>query len=330
MLTLTQKALEEFDNQHDFERMCADVLNSLGYQDVVLIAPKGGSDGGRDITFTTPDGKKGLACVSLREDSNNKFNEDFGRRTKGEYEKYVFFTNRYLTFEQKLKYQKYCIDSLEAELLPQDREALRSLLDSALKEVRKKWLHIDDESSAQLKKRIFNWLKYQQKLPPENYRDRASLAEWVLTTAVQREIYYVIADVDDDEIKLIPGIGDTLWRFKEHYYNLCLRLNVVTKKSHDLIHTQTRTLFQFQHGWQMIYKYILLRLTGQSPESVSQQVPLNYDISPEQCEATYQLVFKDKVFAEELTSVGSELEQLDADIQKITTMLGEEITSNAS
>ena len=42
MLLLTKKALEEFDNQHDFERMCADILNGLGCKDVVLIAPRGG------------------------------------------------------------------------------------------------------------------------------------------------------------------------------------------------------------------------------------------------------------------------------------------------
>src|SRR4030042_4390253 len=103
MLSLTQKALEEFDNQHDFERMCADILNALGYKDVTPIAPKGGSDGGRDITFTTETGCKGLACVTLRKDSETKFDEDFTQRKSGEYEKYYFFTNRYLTATQKLK-----------------------------------------------------------------------------------------------------------------------------------------------------------------------------------------------------------------------------------
>jgi hypothetical protein len=47
MLSLTKKALEEFDNQHDFERMAADILNGLGYKHVTPIAPRGGSDGGK-------------------------------------------------------------------------------------------------------------------------------------------------------------------------------------------------------------------------------------------------------------------------------------------
>src|SRR5436305_159748 len=130
MLSLTKKALEEFDNQHDFERMSADILNVLGYRDIVLIAPKGGSDGGRDITFVTPDGKKGLACVTLRDDSDTKFHSDFSQRKKNEYQIYVFVTNQYLSSQQKDKYGKYCIDNLNAEFLPQDVEALRVLLDS--------------------------------------------------------------------------------------------------------------------------------------------------------------------------------------------------------
>ncbi len=61
----------------DFERMAADILNALGYREVVLIAPRGGSDSGKDITFTTESGGKGLACVTLRDDIQRKFEEDF-------------------------------------------------------------------------------------------------------------------------------------------------------------------------------------------------------------------------------------------------------------
>ena len=62
MYSLTKHKIGEFDNQHEFERMCADILNALGYKNITPIAPKGGSDGGRDITFETETGGKGLAC----------------------------------------------------------------------------------------------------------------------------------------------------------------------------------------------------------------------------------------------------------------------------
>ena len=59
-MSQTRRALEEFDNQHDFERMSADILNALGYQDVEPMAPRGGPDFGRDIKFR--DGDTLVAC----------------------------------------------------------------------------------------------------------------------------------------------------------------------------------------------------------------------------------------------------------------------------
>ena len=78
MYSQTVAILEKFDNQHEFERMCADILVGMGYKDVVLMAPRGGSDGGKDIIFTTESGGKGLACVTLRDDIEKKFFEDYG------------------------------------------------------------------------------------------------------------------------------------------------------------------------------------------------------------------------------------------------------------
>ncbi len=87
MYSPTRTTLEQFDNQHDFERMAADIFNALGYTEVVPIAPRGGSDGGKDITFITENGGKGLACITLRKDIEKKFEEDFSQRKAGEYEK---------------------------------------------------------------------------------------------------------------------------------------------------------------------------------------------------------------------------------------------------
>ncbi len=151
MFSPTITALEKFDNPHDFERMCADVLIHLGYRDVVLIAPRGGNDGGMDVTFTTETGGKGLACVTLRKDIEKKFNEDFTQRKAGEFEKYYFFCTSYLTAKQKLRFAKYCLDSLRAEFVPQDIEALRGLLDNALISIRERCLGIEDKCTPQLR-----------------------------------------------------------------------------------------------------------------------------------------------------------------------------------
>ncbi len=148
MYSQTVAALEKFDNQHDFERMCADILFALGYKDVELIAPRGGSDGGKDITFTTESGGRGLACVTLRGDIEKKFFEDFSKRRAGEFEKYIFFCTAYLTAQQKLKFAQYVVNTLHAELVSQDIEVLRSVLDSVLPSIREQYLGIKDDNKA--------------------------------------------------------------------------------------------------------------------------------------------------------------------------------------
>lgn len=136
----TIAALEKFDNQHEFERMAADILNSLGYENVMLMAPRGGSDRGMDITFTTDDRRKGLACVTLRKGIDVKFKEDFSKRKVGEFNLYILFCTAYLTASQKLQFTQYCLNTLQAEFLPKDIETLRSLLDSTMLPIRKKYL----------------------------------------------------------------------------------------------------------------------------------------------------------------------------------------------
>ncbi len=101
MLSLTKKALEEFDNAHEFERMCADILNSLGYQHVTPIAPQGGNDGGKDIEYTTSDKSKGLACVSLEKKYKTKFISDLNKHKEGDYGEYIIFSNQYMTAKDK-------------------------------------------------------------------------------------------------------------------------------------------------------------------------------------------------------------------------------------
>lgn len=148
MYSPTVAALEKFDNQHDFERMCADILFALGCRDVEPIAPRGGSDGGKDIIFTTESGGKGLACVTLRGDIEKKFFEDFAKRRAGEFEKYYFFCTAYLTAQQKLKFAQHVVNTLQAELVIQDIEALRSVLDSVLPSIREQYLGIRDDKRA--------------------------------------------------------------------------------------------------------------------------------------------------------------------------------------
>lgn len=110
MYSPTIEALEKFDDQHDFERMSVDVLNAEGYRDVTPIAPRGGSDEGKDITFTTRDGRKGLGCATIgyKDDIGRKFYADISQRKPGEYQVYIFFCTAYISAPKKRNLDSMC------------------------------------------------------------------------------------------------------------------------------------------------------------------------------------------------------------------------------
>jgi hypothetical protein len=83
MSSQTRRALADFDNQHDFERMAADTLNSLGYSDVEPMAPAGGPDFGADIKFREGD-VRGIAFVTLDKNIKTKFNRDLGKHKESD------------------------------------------------------------------------------------------------------------------------------------------------------------------------------------------------------------------------------------------------------
>ena len=83
MHSATHRALQDFDNQHEFEPLAADVLNALGFSDVEPIAPRGGADGGKDIKFREGE-LAGVAFVTLDKGIRDKFAFDFAKLNKGE------------------------------------------------------------------------------------------------------------------------------------------------------------------------------------------------------------------------------------------------------
>lgn len=287
MLSLTNQALEKFDNQHDLERMCADILNALGNQDVTPIAPRGGGDGGRDITFKISNAEKGLACATLRKDSDKKFKEDFHQRNKGDYQVYILFTTQYLSAAQKLAYEKYCVNDLEARLIIYDLEGLRSLLDTALKPIRKRYLNIDDDDSAKIKSTVKKILKYPDTLVQNNYQDRAGYAEWKLTNPATRELFYSLIDVNDDDLNQVPDIGPALLRYRELYYSMRQSTDELGKLCKKQISERPLTEYQIIHGWKIYFNYFLARSFGNTKEQAQKMAATNYDITLDDCERAF-------------------------------------------
>ncbi len=322
MLSLTNQALEKFDNQHDLERMCADVLNELGYQEITPIAPRGGGDGGRDITFTPGNNEKGLACVTLRKDSDQKFKEDFHQRSKGECQLYVLFTTQYLSAAQKLAYEKYCVNDLEARLVIYDLEGLRSVLDTALKSIRKRYLNIDDDGSAKIRGSIKKILKYPDTLAQNNHKDRTGYAEWKLTNPATREIFYSLIDTDDEELEQVPDIGAALLKYREHYYSMRQSTDELVRLCRKQISEQSLTEYQIIHGWKIYFDYFLARSFGNTAEQTKKATATNYGITVEDCERVYSEMAANTEISGKLRKINEASEKLAKIGDELVSALG--------
>ena len=222
MLSLTKKALEEFDNAHEFERMCADILNSLGYQHVTPIAPQGGNDGGKDIEYTTSDKSKGLACVSLEKKYKTKFINDLNKHKEGDYGEYIIFSNQYITAKDKGDIAKYCHDNLDAYCEIKDLECLRSLLDTVLQQIREKYLSIKIEDDVQFQFEITEITHYRldTNIINDVREEIKSIKNAPPTTSFFNAPISIYSDKSSDEkLRLLREYLQKLIIFKENLTN---------------------------------------------------------------------------------------------------------------
>ena len=231
------------------------------------------------------------------------------------------FSNRYISAKQKLIFAKYCISELDAELITQDNEALRSLLDSALKEVRLKYLHIDNDNTEQIKKHLRGVIKYSATLSKENYKDKANKGEWIATTPMEREIYYYITGMDDEDIVEIPTLGVLLLSYKENYYSMVVLLIELIKLCRAEIRKITKTEFQFIHGWDIYFRYYFFRNSGLSQKDVKNLIPTNYDISYQDCEDFLKSTKKIESIQKLSSEIGAVQNKMQSDLKKIKTFL---------
>lgn len=220
MLSPTKYALEEFDNAHDFERMCADILNSLGYQHVTPIAPQGGNDGGKDIEYTTSDKSKGLACVSLEKKYKTKFISDLNKHKKGDYSKYIIFSNQYITAKNKKDIQTHCVNRLDTYCEIKDIECLRSLLDTTFQQIREKYLNIKTEDNIQFHFKITKITHY--KLDANIINDVREEIESIKNTPPTKDFLNTptyFEKSSDEKLRLLNEYLHNLIIFKENLTN---------------------------------------------------------------------------------------------------------------
>lgn len=275
MLSQTRRALEEFDNQHDFERMAADILNALGYQDVEPMAPRGGADFGWDIKFRDGD-TLGIAFVTLDKDIKSKFERDLAKQGKAvDGNLIALFCNVDISPSRKLDFAKAAIRK-RYRIEPFDLERLRSLLDSSLKEIRRRYLSIDDEVATRLRSAVRKLLRFPA-AQPDSYPP-ATVIEGILADQVPRRLFDLLMQFEEQDVLEVPGIGPALHKHLKGYYQF--RQEALRIENDLLLRIGKIGNREFPAAWRIYLRYALMRFGGAAKDTiVSWGNFLNYSIT---------------------------------------------------
>jgi hypothetical protein len=281
MLNQTRRSLEDFDNQHDFERMAAEILNLIGYSNVEPMAPGGGPDSGRDIRFSEGD-VPGVAFVTLNKKIRDKFKRDLEKQNQAG-GLLALFCNIDVTPAMKLDFTKEAINK-GYRLDVFDLERLRSLLDSSLKDIRRRYLKIDDEIAAKLRSEVTKLLRFpdassEAKTPP-------TLVEAILADKLPCRLFDLLMHYEENDIKEIPGIGTALHNHLTTYYQF--RQEAIKAES-DLLYSIGQIVgVKFPAGWRIYLKYVMMRFDDIPKETIiSWGNFLNYSITWDDAEKVF-------------------------------------------
>lgn len=314
MFSKTRRALEDFDNQHDFERMAADVLNALGYSHVEPMAPGGGADGGQDIKFREGD-VPGMAFVTLEKKIQNKFKRDLAKQNDAE-GIIALFCNVNVSPSMKLDFTRQAI-AKGYRLETFDLERLRSLLDSSLKDVRRRYLHIDDVVvAAQLRSKVTKLLSFPDAIP--DVSDSPALIERMMDNSLPRKLFYLLMDYNEKDILETPGIGSALHNYLTSYAQFQQKALQLEKSLMTRIGQMVRV--RFRSGWKIYLRYVIMRFAGHSKEAIIAGGNfLNYDITWDDAERVFTELSNEEPVYFEASELFTQLKGLNQALSSLKT-----------
>jgi hypothetical protein len=287
MLSQTRHALEAFDNQHDFERMAADVLNHLGYGNVEPMAPGGGADQGVDIRFREGD-VPGMTFVTLDKNVRDKFRQDLDKHP-GADGVIALFCNVDISPSMKLTLAQEAIaKGYRLEVF--DCERLRSLLDSSLKDVRRRYLKLDDEMAARLRSEATRLLRFPD--AASDVSTPPAVIERMLVNKIPCRMFELLMRYEEQDVVEVPRIGPALHQHLVSYYRF--RQDALRIQEELVPRIGGMVTVQFRAGWQIYLKYVLMRFSGASKEAVVARGDfLNYDITWDDAERVFGALSQD-------------------------------------
>jgi len=315
LLSPTRRALEDFDNQHEFERLAADVLNAEGYSDVEPMAPRGGPDGGRDIKFR--DGEtEAIAFVTLEKKIRDKFTRELAKQRRGEGHIAVF-CNVSVTHAVKRACSEAALN-LGYTVAFYDLERLRSLLDTSLTVIRRRYLGIDDSVSARLRSDICKFLRFPDTFPDE--KAALTTLERLLPDRRPRQLFDLLMTHHDNDVLEAPGIGSTLHGYMTAYYAFRQKVAAFEAEASTKIVELYRPRPAFPAPIEIHLQYCLLRFAGLSKADISGGIFfLNYGITWESAETMFGVLSADTSLSATISELLRSYEQFGAHLEEVAS-----------
>jgi hypothetical protein len=281
MFNQTRQNLSTFDNEHEFERMSTDILNSLGFDNVEPMAPLGGADGGIDMKYRDGD-TEGVAFVTLRKDIRTKFFEDLEKKNDSSSEISLFCIVD-VTPKQKREFSEAALRK-NSTLQIYDLERIRSLFDSTLKDLRRRYLGIDDDISSQIRDKITKLMMFRNAYAV-NCVDETTI-ETMLIDKLPQSIFTFLLTFELREVSEVPRIGKKLIHFLEEYD----AFRGLAKNNETQLITKIGNIetCRYRASWVIHFKYSVMRYAGMSIEDIQNQGEfLNYGITWESAEKVF-------------------------------------------
>jgi hypothetical protein len=284
--------------------MAADILNALGYSHVEPMAPGGGPDGGRDIRFQEGE-SPAVAFATLEKNIRSKFARDLAKQEDAE-GVIALFCNVDVSPALKLVFTKEAI-SKGYRLEVFDLERLRSLLDSSLKEVRRRYLKIDDEVAARLRSEVNKLLRFPDAIPDVSLP--STLIERLLVNKLPCRLFDLLMRFEEKDIIEVPGIGGALHNHLAAYYRFRQEALRVENDLLSKIGPIART--RIPAGWQIYLQYAVMRFAGLSKEIIIAGGDfLNYSITWDDAERVFVSLSGDGPVSSEVLGLFSLHERL--------------------
>jgi hypothetical protein len=175
---------------------------------------------------------------------------------------------------------------------------------------------LTEDAAVKLESEVSNLLHY-----PDATKDTVTpqtTIEAMLTEKRPRRLFDLLVQYNDKVVLSVPKVGIALRDHKVAYYEFQKDVKQLEDSMMERIGGKAKT--QFRKGWKIYLMYVISRYGGNSQSQIMAQGNyLNYDITWDDCERTYQEFLHDKPLSQTISQMFHRNNAMGANVAKLAT-----------